>query len=494
LDQISADDLAARLGDWTSGTGPLHRKLASALTRAVAGGDLPPGATLPAERAIARTLGVARGTVVAALASLATDGLVARRQGSGTLVAEGAARAGGGPVPAERPRPAVPGGLTTLRGLVGAVEGAIELSAAAPTGRGVVDDEVWAAARADAEELAAGHGYLPGGLPALREAVAAHVSGWGLPTTARQVVVTAGAQQALTLLAQALLAPGDAVALEDPTYPGAIDALRAAGARLVGVPLDGGGMRVDALRDAVARERPRLVYVVPTAQNPSGTVMPPARRRLLLEVAAAHGATVVDDCTLHDLAVDPAPPPLAALASGARVVTVGSLSKLFWGGLRLGWVRADPELVDALTERKLVADHGSPLVAQALGARLLAWRAAPAAARRRAEMAERLAAVAPLLDAQLPGWTWARPAGGLCLWLRMPAGDARELAAVALRAGVAVVPGPVASPEGGFADRVRIALVHDTPMLAEGVRRLGRAWAAYAPDARAGPDRLAVVV
>ena len=219
--------------------------------------------------------------------------------------------------------------------------------------------------------LTRGTGYLPYGQPDLRAAIAWMLTTFhGIPTTADQVLITTGAMQALDLLLRCEVAPGHAVVTEDPTYPGFIDALHRSGARPVGVPPGDMGR----LASAVALHRPALVYLIPTYQNPTGLVLPAAERHEVVALAERHpDITFIDDMTTAELplsadgsgaeGVMDGPPPLAALAPRLpNVVTVGSLSKTYWGGLRIGWVRAPEGIIARLAAAKAATDLGSPAV------------------------------------------------------------------------------------------------------------------------------------
>ena len=343
---------------------------------------------------------------------------------------------------------------------------------------GVFLDEAWEAVRGDLAALARTAGYSPQGLPALREEVAAGFSRRGLPTAADEVLITGGAQQAIDLLARFLVDEGDGVVLEDPTYPGAIDAFTLARARLLPLALGPAGADVGALGRLVAQGSPALVYLVPSFHNPTGTVLPESGRREVARLAEEKGLTVVEDESLADLSFgkDP-PPPIAAFAPRAPVLTVGSMSKLFWGGLRVGWVRGPRPLIARLTRSKVVADLSGSVVTQALAARLLSRRDEVARVRRR-EIRSRFDRLTGLLRETLPEWSWIRPEGGLTLWVRLPTPNAEELARAAPRHGVSIVPGPVHSPSGGFADHLRLPFVMEESLLSEGVARLARTWEA----------------
>jgi len=485
------------LGPWRTASGPLYRRLAAATAEAAASGRLPAGSLLPAERALAAALAVSRTTVVGAYDLLREEGWVESRRGSGTRVRAAAARALGDPGAAATAG-AVGGELTRpvrrmdfFRGLVEASGSRIDfLGAHLPAAEPFVAEE-WTAAAADLAAQLGHHGYLGLGLPVLRAAIAAHLTAAGLPTAEEQVLVTSGAQQAIGLVAALYLRPGDAVALEDPNYPGALDIFNHARARLVPIPVTAEGAHVERLQEAVVRESPRLIYLVPSFHNPTGALMPEAHRRRVARLAADTGTPVLEDLTLADLDLDaPPPPPIAAAVPGAPVVTVGSLSKLVWAGLRIGWVRAEAPVVARLARFKVLSDLGSSLPSQVLAARLLR-RAAAIREVRRHEARERRRALEQALAAALPDWTWSRPAGGLCLWVRLPRGNAEELARHALRHGVAIVPGPTCSPRDAWENYLRLPFVLAHGEMGEGIARLARAWEDYAPAAVPGSTRAA---
>jgi DNA-binding transcriptional MocR family regulator len=463
--------------DWRAASGPLAQRLARALAAAIAAGRLRVGERLPPERRLAAVLGISRTTVVAAYETLREAGAIASRRGSGSRVIGAPARP---PAPAAPARgglpPPPPGPCIEL------------LGAHLPAVQPIVEEEL-AAAVADLRPALRHHGYLACGLPALREAIASHLTARGLPSIPDQVLVTCGAQQAIALAAALYLQPGDAVALEDPTYPGAIDALAAPRARLVGFPVlgqrQGGGL--ERLREVIARQAPRLIYVIPSFHNPTGVTLDGGARRDLAELAAATGTPVLEDLTLDDLSLaEPPPPPVAAAAPDAPVLTVGSLGKLVWGGLRIGWVRAAEPVIARLARLKVQADLGSSLPSQVLAVRLLA-RAAAIRDLRRGELRRGLATLEAALAAALPEWSWQRPPGGLSLWVRLPRGSATDLALLAPRFGVAFVAGPSCAPRGDAWDsHLRLPFVLAGDDLRAAVSRLAAAWAAYAPAAPAG--------
>jgi DNA-binding transcriptional MocR family regulator len=479
------------LGEWPRGEGPLYARLSGAIRSAIERGEVAAGTRLPAERVLAAWLEVSRTTVAMAYDALARDEWLESRRGSGTTVRRTPARAlaaRGGAAAVLSARNVV------FRGLVERTGAEIEFLGAHFDGLPQVFDAAWKEASADLRTLLRGPGYMPLGLPALRSGIAKHLERAGLPTRPEQVLVTSGAQQAITLIAHLLIEPGDAVVVEDPTYLGAIDAFTAFGARLAGVPFGADGLPVDALREVTARVAPRVVYLIPTCHNPTGDVLEEPARRAVMRALEAVGPVVVEDMTLADLTLAPAaPPPLATFTRSLTTLTVGSLSKLFWGGLRVGWIRGPEPLVARLSRLKVVSDLSGALVSQAVAARVL-QRAPELAEVRRRQVRTHLEHAVRLLQKHLPDWSWRRPAGGLSLWLRMPAGDATELAATALRHGVAIVPGRVNSPEGRWPDHVRLPFAAEPARMEEGIRRIAAAWSEIAPERRAKRRAVGVLV
>jgi DNA-binding transcriptional MocR family regulator len=476
---------------WPSG-GPLYRRLANALRAAIQRGDLAPGMRLPAERLLADESRIGRSTVVAAYELLREDGLVERRQGSGTHVRAGAISRVSRDREVELSR-ALQGNML-FRGIVEGTDVGVDLLGAHPSGTAVMTPELCAAASEDLLGMADGHGYFPGGYRPLRRAVAESFERSGLPTTERQVLITNGAQQALSLAAAFFLQRGDVMVLENPTYAGAIDAATAAGARIVPLPVSFDGARVDVLRDLLAGASPKLVYLNPTFHNPTGTVMPEAARDEVARLVAGHQVALIDDRVVADVTLEGEPSaPIALHAPEAPILTVGSMSKLFWGGLRVGWIRAPESIVARITRFKAVLDLGASLPGQVLAAHLLR-RADEVREERRREMSARLDLMCALLADQLPSWSWTRPKGGLVLWVRLPFGSAREFATLADRRGVAVLPGPVMSPDMGFDDHLRLTYAREPDILRDGVRRLVSAWEGYAPGEARPQPRLEVIV
>ncbi len=463
-------DVASALADWKRGHGPLLARLAGALEAAILRGVIPAGTRLPSERDLARELVLSRSTVVAAYDRLKAEGRIHTLRGSGTYA---------GPAPSERD-PFSAGHLLSIVDNRELPRQTVEFTIAALPG----SREIAPAAARLATKLGPMSertpGYLPLGLSSLRREIAQIYTRRGLPTDPEQIIVTSGAQQAIALVAQ--LFRGSRVAMEDPTNPASLDAFRAAGAEISAVAVDGDGARVDDLDRVPPGERPRAVYVASTFNNPTGTALSLARRQKLAALARSEGWTIVEDETLCDISLHdaPLPPAIAALDPAADVYSIGSACKLFWGGLRIGWVRGSGDLALRLAPLKIVADLGTSLVGQALCAELLPLRDR-VRAERREQLQIRYGTLADALARSLPSWTWSEPRGGSSLWIELPYGDSASFAQDAARAGVTLAPGAAFSSTERHARRLRVPFVLDPDVLRAGVDRLARVWEAYAP-------------
>jgi DNA-binding transcriptional MocR family regulator len=479
---MDSASLIRSFGSWSTGKGTLHQKLARALTQAVRHGVLNPGTRLPSERTLARALALSRTTVVTAYASLRDAGWLESRPGSGTWVC-----AKSTVIPLARN--AVHTAALAASPLVGLLhdrdeDGAIDFALGVPLPLAGLPLELFTIPKAEYDGLVRDRMYHPLGLLTLRQAVAAHYSALGLETTHQQVLITNGAQQAISLCAHLYLQRGDAVLIEDPAYFGALDAFRAIGGRMASLPVGVGGASPSAIRDRINVTSARLVYLTPTFQNPTGAVTPASARKEIGKIVTELGTPVIDDRTIADVFIEGSPPPpLAAFAPNAAILTIGSLSKLIWPGLRMGWIRAPEPVIERLVRVKSSMDLASPLVTQAIALRLLD-AVEQARTLRRRELRPKRDLLAALLDKHLPGWTFQIPTGGLFLWVKLPAGDAREFAQIALRYGVIVLPGPTMSPSGEQASFLRLPFLAEPETLRSGVSRLAAAWKNYTSGAR----------
>jgi len=322
------------------------------------------------------------------------------------------------------------------------------------------------------------------GDPALRELIAARSTARGLQTAADDLLITSGSQQALALVAAVLIDPGDRVLVEEPSYLAAIQAFQLAGADVVPVPCDDDGLDPEAVATLAARHDARLLYTVPTFQNPTGRTLPLERREALLAATERTGLWIVEDDPYSELRYHGEPiAPLASLPGAeGRVLALSTLSKIAAPGLRIGWVRAPSALRPSLTVAKQAADLHSSTIDQAAAARWLSTvdLEAHVALLRRAYGERRDALVEGLAAALPPGATHNRPDGGMFVWARLADGaDAEALLHRALARDVAFVPG--APFHAGPPDRATLRLsftAHPPAEIATGLVRLREAWAA----------------
>ena len=341
--------------------------------------------------------------------------------------------------------------------------------------------EAFAAALADGSAARALQYSTTEGHAPLREALAARMRERGLPTDADEILVTTGSQQALGLAASALLDPGDVVLVEDPSYLAALQSFALAGARLIPVPGGADGPDLDAVAALVAEHRPKLLYVVPTFQNPTGRTISADGRARLARLAGELGLWLLEDDPYGELRYDGEALPSLGSFPGAedRTIAVSSLSKVLAPGLRIGWLRAPEELRRALTIAKQAGDLHTSTIDQMAATHVLAAGGMDAhLARLRTVYRARRDALLGGLGETLPaGSSWNAPDGGMFVWARLPDGhDAAALLRRALAHDVAFVPG--APFFAGAPDHATLRLsftTHPPDEIAEGLRRLAAA-------------------
>ncbi|WP_337243415.1 PLP-dependent aminotransferase family protein [Luteimonas sp. gir] len=461
---LAPERLAALVGRLDAA--PAYRALCQALQELIGDGRIPIDTRLPSERAVAGALGVSRNTVTRAYAELASAGFATARQGAGTFAA----------VPITRRR-----AHDHTLGASKFADDAIDLTRAAGSATPGTA-AAYARALAALPAYLSGDGYLPSGLPALQARIAATYTRRGLPTTPGQIIVTAGALSALAIVARTLSRPGDRIAVDTPVYPNAMGALTLGGARLVAVPmgdpLGDAGWDLDGLEATLRQARPRLAYVIADFHNPTGLLMDAAQRARYAAALAATGTQAIVDETLQATGLSNAPMP-APFATFARdAISIGSASKLCWGGLRVGWIRAPQPLVERLVATRVQLDLGGSLFDQLVAAELL--EDGPMLAARREQVRRQRDSLAQALQRHLPDWRFRLPTGGLSLWLRLPHGSATELAAAFERDDVHLAPGPAFAVDGGFDRWLRMPYAKSEAQLLDAVQRMARRWAAPA--------------
>ena len=467
----------ARLLRIPEGARPYYLALAHAVRDRVRDGRLPLRVRLPAERDLAGALGVSRTTVTAAYDRLREDGYLESRRGAGSwtiLPLTG--------MP-ESPPPGAPGLIVPS---TDAPPHVIDFGAAAGAALPELDAAV-AAAAAELPRYARGHGYVPAGVEPLRAAIADRYTRRGLPTRPDQIMVTSGALHAVDLVIGLLLGPGDAIATEQPTYVNALRAMRRRNLRVVPVGITGGCPDIELLEAGMRQAAARLAYLIPDFHNPTGLLMSTDRRRQLVEaIRRVNGYLLVDE-TYADMPVgdavpdDALPPPVAAFDGGDRVISVGSAGKVFWGGLRIGWIRATPPLIARLTGIRATQDIAGPILDQLVVAELLREIAA-IRTRRRTELAAARDVLLGALRTELPSAAFDPPPGGLSVWVDLGAPVADQLTRAARRHDVLITPGPSFGVDGTLDRFVRVPFCRPPGDLTEGVRRLAAAYRELAPS------------
>ena len=455
--RISSARLAALLGDAPTRS-PAYKGVADGIRLLVNDGRIAPGTRLPSERDLTSRLGVSRTTVSRAYAELKDRGYLTARVGAGSVVAL--------PHAADvsdmllDPSPSSPD--------------AVNLSCAVPQAPAGLT-EAFTVALEELPKHLAGYGYYPSGLPALREAVARRYAERGLPTDPDQVIVTTGALSGLAVLTRAFIGPRERVLMESPTYPNAIRTLRGAGATVAGADIDDTCWATSSLTDAIAQFRPTAAYLMPDFHNPTGVLLDDEGRQRTAAALRRAGALPIVDEVVAELALDPGARPLPFAAHAPETLTVGSTSKLFWGGLRIGWIRAPhPRLTDVIAAR-LATDLGAPVLEQLATLHLMEHQAEVLDVRREQLLASRAALVGALAR-RLPSWRFRVPAGGLSLWCELPLPVSSDLCRAADRHGVVLAPGPLFAPEGGLERHVRLPYTQAPEQLELAVDRIALAW------------------
>ena len=444
---------------------PAYRGLRQALQELIGDGRIPLGTRLPSERAVSQALAVSRNTVTRAYADLVAAGFATARQGAGTFAA----------VPEEHRR----AHEHALRSVASghAPEGAIDLNCASTSAIAGI-----APAYERALERLPGYlgsdGHRPTGLPPLRDLIARMYARRGLPTDPEQIMVTSGALAATAVVARALSQFGDRVMIESPVYPNAIEALRLGGARLVASPMGNAlgeeGWDLDGIEATLRQTRPHLAHLIPDFQNPTGLLMRDDQRERYAAALHATRTTPIVDESLQAIALTDAGMPLPFAAHAPGAITIGSVSKLLWSGLRVGWIRAPHDLVDRLIQARLQLDLGTALFDQLVVTELL--DDGEVIALRREQLRQRRDALAHAIAERLPDWRFRLPDGGMTLWLQLPHGSATQLAANLEAVGVHVPPGPMFSVEGGNDQWLRIPYVRPEDELIEAVSRIADVW------------------
>ncbi|MFJ6679291.1 PLP-dependent aminotransferase family protein [Microbacterium sp. NPDC091382] len=449
--RIGARGLAAALGGWRTRT-PTYEALADGIRLLCLDNRVAAHTALPAERELATALGLSRSTVAAAYRSLRDSGHIESTRGSGSITLPQVRRAAGrvfddgDGIDLQQASPAAWPGLAGVMAEVGA----------------------------DAASLVGRPGYDIVGSADLRRAIADRYTARGIPTDPEQILVTNGGQHAIHLVTDALLRPGTTALLETPTYPHATEAIKATGARVTGTPVTVvDGWDLDRAAQAFRRARPALAYLMPWFQNPTGRTMTPFDAATFRAAADAAGTVLVLDETTAELSIDADAPD--ELDFGPHAVRIGSLGKTVWGGLRVGWVRANRAFIRRLVASRPRRDLGTAEFEQAVATRLL--RMMPEILPQRAELLGRgRDVVVDALRSTLPAWRVPVPRGGVSLWVGLDAPLSGSLVLAARREGVLLSAGPRFSVDGGYETYLRVPFTAPPEQMRDAVAVLGRVW------------------
>jgi GntR family transcriptional regulator/MocR family aminotransferase len=475
------------------GEEPIYRQLIRHIKAQIESGTMPAGARLPASRDLARQLNISRISVVNAYAELRAEGFLSAHAGRGTFVA-GETNGTNGSSPASvtstQEAPTTPDRSLREMMRLARKPGVISFSHGAPPNEffpmqhlkdavNIVLDRD--GSKALAYELTEGFGPL-------RAAVRDYVSALGIRCSAEHVLITGGTQQALDLVIQAVLSEGEILVTENPTYLGMIDIARTRRVQLHGIDIDQDGIRLDKLENFILDNRPKLIFVMPTFQNPTGVVMPMHRRRQLLNLATDYNIPILEDGVYQEFRFEGDQlPPLKALDDKGIVIHASGFSKMLLPGMRIGYLISDGPHFERLVRVKQAADISTPgLNQRAIHLMLERGVLAQQLERNNRELKRRRdAAVAAAETHFPPGTRWNVPQGGLYLWAVLPktGPTAAELYISAIEKGVAYAIGNVFYTNNCGSYRIRLNYgAHKPADIEEGFRRLGRAWRELAAD------------
>lgn len=428
---------------------PLYRQLSDSIRSLIRSGDLQNGERLPATRELAGRLGLNRTTVSAAYAALEEAGLLAGQVGRGSFVAV--------PNAGDVPAPSYPGPVdwnsffpALERPQASAATGVVDISFASSRPpedcfplaefRRLANEVVESGGISEILQLGSPYGYGP-----LRQYLLAQAQHAGIARSGDAVLVTNGCQQALDLLSRLLAGGNGSVVVEDPVYHGLVRVLGRTECSLLSIPVDEGGMNIDALEKVLTAPGPQIVIVTPSFQNPTGATLSLERRKAIVHLTQRAGAVLVENDIYSELRYEGAAlPTLKELDETGNTILLRSYSKIAFPGLRVGWVVAPRPVVARLAEAKQWADLHSDHLSQAILLRFAqSGELSRHLARTCREGKERLYAVLNACDRFLPeGSRWTRPEGGMSLWVDLPAPlEAETLLIRARERGVDFLPG-----------------------------------------------------
>lgn len=474
---------------------PIYRQLIRHIRAQIESGTLTAGTRLPASRDLARQLNISRISVVNAYAELRAEGYLSAHAGRGTFVAgerdsAAAPPTSNGAHQGYIEQPSAPDRSLREMMRLSRKPGVINFSHGAPPMEffpvhhlkdainTVIDRD---GSKALGYEVTEGYGPL-------RASVRDYVSALGIRCSPDHVLITGGTQQALDLVVQAVLSEGDILVTENPTYLGMIDVARTRRVQLQGISMDDEGIRLDMLENFILDHHPRLIYIMPTFQNPTSRIMPIHRRRQLINLANEYHIPILEDGVYHEFRFEGEQvPPLKALDDSGIVIHASGFTKNLLPGMRIGYIITDGPHYERIVRVKQAADISTPgLNQRAIHLMLERGVLAQQLERNNRELRRRrdvaLVAASKYLP---PGSYWNTPQGGLYLWIELPKSGptAAELYISAIQMGVAYAIGNVFYTNNCGSYRIRLNYAAQRPVdIEEGIRRLGRAWRELATD------------
>jgi DNA-binding transcriptional MocR family regulator len=477
-----------------NGEEPIYRQLIRSIQMQIESGSLPAGTRLPASRDLARQLNISRISVVNAYAELRSEGLLSAHAGRGTFVARDgrgntAIHQSGRP-PSATTEMSLPDRSLREMMRLGRKPGVISFSTGAPPLEFFPMVSLKEAINLVLDrDGARALGYeIPEGFGPLRSTVRDYVSALGIQCKPNNILITGGTQQALDLVIQSLLSEGEIIVTENPTYIGMIDIARTRRVQVHGIESNQDGIRLDYLENYLIDHRPRLIYVMPSFQNPTGHVMPLHRRRQLLNLANYHNIPVLEDAVYHEFGFEGDHlPPLKALDETGLVIHASGFTKMLLPGMRIGYLIVDGRHYQRLVRVKQAADISTPGLNQRV-IHLLLEQGVLAGHLERNNRELRLRRDAAITHAEKhlpPGTCWHVPNGGLYLWAELPhtGPTAAELYISAIQQNVAYAVGNLFYTNGGGDYKMRLNYgLHAPEVIEDGFRRLGRAWRELAVD------------
>lgn len=438
----------------------LYEQIADHIEQRISYGEFPPGSFLPSERKLAEQFEVNRSTIISAFAELRSLGIIESRSGSGTQVS--ASKWGATPKHTPNWSRFVEGGsflpnlpfLRRIREALAHNPSLIDFASGELSGDLAPTDEIATLMSTNLYTSYLGYANPQGSTP-LREALVAYLSNYrGIRTTESSILITSGSQQSLFLITQCLLSPGDAVAIEDPSYCYSLPMFQSAGLRLFRLPVDNQGIEPEDIRTLYKKHRIKMVFLNPTYQNPTGAVLSVERRKRLLDIISELGLPVVEDDPYSLTSFEGVPPvPLKAMDTMGSILYIGSFSKIAASGLRIGWMVAPRSIVERLADARQQMDFGLSIIPQQVAGQFLqSSYLDPHLERLRIQLQFKRDLLIEALEKELPGLIeYVAPQGGLHFWCKLiPNISDAKLLEESIKKGIVFVPGSVYGSDSGY--------------------------------------------